>query len=166
MTQHHYVRTGLFAATILAAVSTSALAQDGRRGWGPGALMGPGMMNARGFAALCSPQAAGLAEWQLGRIERSVKPNDEQKKKLADLRAASSKAADTIQGACPRELPRTSSERLAVVEKRIDAFLQAVKTVRPAFDDFYNSLSAEQKSKLDGTGPRRWGWQFWRRNDR
>ena len=31
--------------------------------------------------------------------------------------------------------------------------LQAVKTVRPAFDDFYNSLNSEQKARLDGTGP-------------
>jgi hypothetical protein len=128
-------------------------------------MMGPGMMGTRGFATLCSPQAAGLAEWQLGRIERAVKPNDEQKKKLADLRAASTKAAETIQSACPRELPRTSTERLAVMERRMEALLLAMKTVRPAFDDFYNALSAEQKTRLDGTGPRRWGWRFWRRNE-
>ena len=37
--------------------------------------------------------------------------------------------------------------------------LQAVKTLRPAFDVFYASLNDEQKAKLDEAGPRRWGWQ-------
>lgn len=161
MVRHHCAQARLLAAALLVVIPTSGQAQEGRQGWGPGMMMGPGMMGAKGFATLCSPQAAGLAEWQLERIERSVKPSDDQKGKLADLRTASAKAAETIQGACPRELPRTSAERLAVMEKRLESLLQAVKAVRPAFDEFYNSLGSEQKAKLDGTGPRRWGWRFW-----
>jgi LTXXQ motif family protein len=160
-----WTQTALCLAVFLA-IPSAGQAQEGWRGWGPGMLMGPGMMHARGFGALCSPQAAGLAEWQLKRIERSVKPNDDQAKKLAELRMASTKAAETIRAACPANLPSTSTERLAVVEKRVEAMLQAVKTVRPAFDDFYNSLNSEQKARLDGTGPRRWGWRFWRWNER
>jgi hypothetical protein len=37
-----------------------------------------------------------------------------------------------------------------------------VKTVRPAFDAFYQTLDETQKSRLDAAGPRRWGWQHWR----
>lgn len=141
-----------------------SVAQEQRRGWDRGMMMGPSMMNARGFGMLGSPQAAGLAEWQLTRIERSVKPNDEQAKKLTDLRTASAKAAETIRSACPKDFPSTSSGRMEAMEKRTEAMLEAIKTVRPAFDGLYNSLNADQKAKLDGTGPRRWGWRYWRGN--
>ncbi|HET7680961.1 MAG TPA: Spy/CpxP family protein refolding chaperone [Xanthobacteraceae bacterium] len=165
MTMRSWTPAGICLAAFLT-IPSAGQAQEGWRGWGPGMMMGPGMMHARGFGAICSPQGAGLAEWQIQRIERSVKPNEEQAKKLANLRTASTKAAETIRSACPRDFPSTSSARLELMEKRMEAMLQGVKTVRPAFDDFYNSLSAEQKTKLDGTGPRRWGWRFWRGNER
>lgn len=158
-------QTALCLALLLA-IPSAGQAQEGWRGWGPGTMMGPGMMNTRGFGMLCSPQAAGFAEWQLKRVERSVKPDEAQAKKLAELRNASTKAAEIIRSACPKDFPSTSSARLAMMEKRVEAMLQAVKTVRPAFDDFYDSLNANQKAKLDGTGPRRWGWRFWRSSDR
>jgi hypothetical protein len=48
------------------------------------------------------------------------------------------------------------------MEKRLEAMLAAVKTVRPAFDAFYASLTSEQKTALDRVGPRHWRWQDWR----
>jgi len=41
----------------------------------------------------------------------------------------------------------------------MEAMLQAIKTVRPAFEVLYVSLSDEQKARLDAAGPRRWGWR-------
>ena len=35
------------------------------------------------------------------------------------------------------------------MEKRLDAMLQAVKTIRPALDAFYATLSDDQKARLD-----------------
>lgn len=156
----------LLCLGVLLTIPSPGQAQEGWPGWGPGTMMGPGMMHARGFGWMCSPQAAGLAEWQLKRIERSVKPSNDQERKLADLRTASTKAAEIIRGACPKDFPPTSAARLAVMEERVEALLRAVKTVRPAFADFYNSLDADQRAKLDGGGPRRWGWRLWRANDR
>ena len=160
----------IFAATILMSclASAPATAQPlGRgEGFGPGggAMMGPGMMMGMGrFGDLCGPRAAGLAEWRLDRIERAVKPTDAQKTKLENLRTASKKAADDMTHACPAMWPQSAAERLALMEKRVDVMLQAIKTVRPAFDDFYASLDAGQKSRLDGSGPRGWGWSWWRR---
>jgi hypothetical protein len=127
-------------------------------------MMGPGMMGRGGYGFLCSPRAAGFAEWRMERIERAVRPTDAQKTALNDLRAASVKAAETIAAACPSDIPRTSNARLELAEKRLDAMLQAVKTVRPAFDAFYASLSDEQKARLDERGPRRWGWHRWRQD--
>ena len=51
--------------------------------------------------------------------------------------------------------------RRELMEKRLETMLAAMKTVRPAFDAFYATLSAEQKAKLDQAGPRRWGWRHW-----
>lgn len=131
-------------------------------GWGPGVMMGPGMMGWRGMAGLCDPRAAGLAEWRMRGINRLVNPTDAQKKALDDLRAASDKAAATIAAACPREFPASAAARMELMEKRLEAMLTAVKTVRPAFDAFYNSLTDEQKARLNSAGPRRWGWRGWR----
>lgn len=134
-------------------------------GWGPGMMMGPGMMGwggGRGMGWMCSPQGAGLAEWRMERIEELVKPTETQRKALDDLRAASTKAAESIKAACPTDWPASAPARLELMEKRMDAMLTAVKTVRPAFDAFYATLNDEQKARLNTAGPRRWGWQHWR----
>ena len=51
--------------------------------------------------------------------------------------------------------------RLEAMEKRMEAMLQAVKTVRPAFDALDATLSDEQKVLLDDNGYRR---RIWRRD--
>jgi hypothetical protein len=47
----------------------------------------------------------------------------------------------------------TPPARLAAVGKRLDTMLQAVKLVRSALDDFYGSLSDEQKAQFEAIGP-------------
>jgi hypothetical protein len=137
-------------------------AQPAGSAWGPGAMMGPGMMNWRIMGrAICDPHADGLAEWRFETIERAIRPTEAQRLALAELKTASAKAAEIVATACPRELPQSSPARLEVMEKRLDAMLQAVKTVRPAFDALYTSLNDEQKARLDSAGPRRWGWRRW-----
>jgi hypothetical protein len=42
----------------------------------------------------------------------------------------------------------TPTGRLAAAEKRLAAMLDAVRTVRPALDTYYNSLNDEQKARL------------------
>jgi len=125
-------------------------------------MMGPTMMGAGSLGFMCNPRAAGLAEWEISPIETAVKPNDAQKAKLAELRTASTKAAEVISATCANEVPAKSIERLALMEKRIEAMGQAIRIVRPAFDAFYASLDDAQKAKLDTAGPRRWGWSNWR----
>jgi LTXXQ motif family protein len=161
----------LVCLTAVALVLTSAVAtaQPGPRGqwsdgpgWGPGMMMGPGMMGGGGFSFMCNPRAAGFAEWRIARIEAAVRPTEAQRGALDELRAASSKAVDTISAACTADFPAKSTERLAAMEKRVEAMLQAIKTVRPAFDAFYAALDDQQKARLDDIGPRRWGWRGWR----
>jgi hypothetical protein len=131
-------------------------------GWGPGMMMGPGMMGWSGMGAMCDSRAAGLAEWRMERIERLINPTEAQRAALSELRTASTKAAGTIVAACPREAPASASARLELMEKRLDAMLVAIKTVRPAFDAFYATLNDEQKALVNSGGPRSWGWHGWR----
>jgi hypothetical protein len=134
-------------------------------GWGPGMMMAPGMMGwggLGGMGARCGPRGAGLAEWRMQRIERLIKPTEAQRAVLNELRNASTKADETIAAACPREFPAGASARLELMEKRLDAMLVAIKTVRPAFEAFYATLNDEQKARINSGGPRRWGWRGWR----
>jgi hypothetical protein len=128
-------------------------------------MMGPGMMGwgggMGGMGAVCDPRGAGLAEWRMERIERLITPNEAQRAALNDLRTASTKAAEIIAAACPREFPSSATARLELMEKRLDAMQQAIKTVRPAFDAFYATLNDEQKARINTGGPRRWGWHGW-----
>jgi hypothetical protein len=146
---------------------------DGPRGygWGPGMMMGPGMMGGFGggpggpggnWTGMCNPRAAGFAEWRMERIERLVNPTEAQRAALNDLRTASTKAADIISAACPSEFPASAPARIEAMEKRLDAMLTAVKTVRPAFEAFYATLNDVQKARVNSSGSRHWGWRGWR----
>lgn len=163
-------KLSLIAASIVIAGTMSLssghaqMGPGGGPGWGPGMMMGPGMMGGGrgGRAGMCDPRAAGMAEWRMERIERLIKPTDAQRTALEGLRTASTKAAETIATACPKEFPAGASARMEAMEKRMEAMLAAIKTVRPAFDAFYATLTDEQKKSLDGRGPRGWGWHRWR----
>jgi hypothetical protein len=162
---------GIIAAAAMTAFAAGdALnAQPGPRGGGagsgrgPGMMMGPGMMGGGAMGYMCNPRSAGMAEWRASRIESAIKLTDAQKEALKRLTEASAKAAETISAACAASVPGNPGERLALMEKRTEASLQAIKLVRPAFDAFYASLDADQKARFDGLGPRRWGWDNWRR---
>jgi hypothetical protein len=122
-----------------------------------------GMMRHRGMARFCGPQGGRFAERMLERIERATRPTAEQKPAFDALKDASNKAADIIKAACPTETSVTPPGRLAAAEKRLTAMLEAVRTVRPAMEAYYNSLSDEQKARLylsrRGMGERDGGWR-------
>lgn len=90
--------------------------------------------------------------WPADRIGQALRPNGEQRAKLDALDAAAAQAADTIKAACPNELPATPPDRLAAEGQRLQAILQAVQTIRPKLDEFYASLSNEQKARFNTIG--------------
>ncbi len=121
-----------------------------------GPKSGPDRRQARGVAA---PQADRLAracqsgeanpDWPIGRIEETVRPDERQRAALNELRNANAQAGKIIQSACPSELPLTPTGRLAAMEQRIDAMLQALATLRPALAKFYAALDDEQKARFN-----------------
>jgi ABC-type transporter MlaC component len=102
---------------------------------------------------ICSGETAGLTDWPIDRIAETVTPNDAQRAALDELKAATAKALDILKAACPSELPSTPTGRIDAMHKRLDAMLAAVRTVRPALDKFYGSLSDEQKARFNALGP-------------
>jgi hypothetical protein len=100
-------------------------------------------------AQVCSDQAQGLTDFPIEQITRQVSPTQQQQGLLDTLKNATAKAVNIMQGACPNDLPSTPTGRLAAMQVRVQAMLQAVQAVRPALDKFYDSLSDEQKERFN-----------------
>ncbi len=102
----------------------------------------------------CSGQVARLAEPPTARIAEAVRPTPEQRTALDDLDAASVAAAEFLKANCREDQALTPPGRLEAMALRLEAMLQALKTVQPALERFYNSLSDEQKARFNQLGPR------------
>jgi hypothetical protein len=105
---------------------------------------------AKSEARLCGDQApGGLTAQAIDRIKQEVRPRGDQLGALDGLRDTAAKAADELRAACPAETPITPTARLDAMAKRLQAMLDAVKTVRPALVKFYASLNDEQKAHFN-----------------
>ncbi|HEY5279845.1 MAG TPA: Spy/CpxP family protein refolding chaperone, partial [Pseudolabrys sp.] len=105
---------------------------------------------------LCKQPGNGVTAWPIADIEKKVGLKDDQKQLLADMSSAAKKAADVFKAACPAKnaFPLTPPGRLASMTARLQATAEAVDTVKPALDKFYNSLSDEQKERFNEIGPK------------
>jgi hypothetical protein len=104
-------------------------------------------------AEVCRDNASDLTDWPIERISEVVQPTDAQRPALDELRAANAKAVDILKAGCPKDLPSTPVGRLTAMESRLQVMLQAVQTVRPALDRFYQSLNDEQKARFNVVSP-------------
>lgn len=145
----------LIGGIALVAIAAGGLAASAHRGgWGHGG--GGGRMGMIG--AVCGGKAAEMADHMLVRLEYQVKPTDAQKPAFEELKAAAKAAAAKAQAGCPaqpavaadgtRPAPKSPTERLAMMEAGLAAQLDAVRTVRPAADKFYATLSDDQKKSF------------------
>jgi len=109
--------------------------------------------NPRSPMAACGPNAAALPTWPQAEIEKAVRPSEGQRALLDKLKDANGKAADMLKASCPSEPPATPPARLAAMAARLDAMLKAVQLVHQALNDFYGSLTDEQKAQFNGIPP-------------
>jgi hypothetical protein len=87
-------------------------------------------------------------------IDRAVHPSDAQRTDLIALQNATTQAAaDLLKASCVADNPLTPAAKLSAVGKRLDAMLQALKTVSAALNNFYGMLSDEQKARFEAIGP-------------
>ena len=89
-----------------------------------------------------------VANWPQGQIERVLQPTQAQRPHLERLRQTSLGMAQFVASTCPREAPRTAPERLEAIKERLGALRYAANNVRPAYEQFYASLSDSQKARF------------------
>jgi LTXXQ motif family protein len=105
------------------------------------------------LASLCGSQSESFTRLPLQRIEEVIKPTGPQQTALDQLNQASAKAADELRASCPTQTGGASpTARLDAMNNRLDAMVQAVKTLRPTLGTFYASLSDEQKAQFNSMG--------------
>lgn len=111
-----------------------------------------GSTNSSDLAQNCGGLAPGVTDLPINSIERAVQPTDEQRVAIAALKAASSQASDALKSSCSNEALLTPLGRLDTVQKQLDGITQALTIVRRPLDDFYNSLSEEQRQRFAALG--------------
>ena len=147
-------RKFIFVGLALAGVGLAAAGSMGHHGWrghgGERMAFGP-------MGGFCRGDTAEMADHILVHIDHKVKPTDAQKAAFEDLKTATRAAAEKMKAGCPQvadEATKTPKSALSPIERlnraqaRLEASLDAIKTVRPAAEKFYASLSGEQKSAL------------------
>ena len=109
--------------------------------------------NSSDLAQTCGGLAPGVTDLPVDYIEEAIKLTDEQIKALVALKAASSQASDALKASCSSEVLLTPLGRLDTAQKRLDGMIQAAGIVRMPLDNFYNSLSEEQRQRFAALGP-------------
>jgi hypothetical protein len=112
-----------------------------------------GAPSAGNMAAACSQQAGSFIDLPVQRIEQVVQPTAQQQSAFDNLKKAAQKAGDQLQSSCPSAVPKSPVARVDTVETRLTAMADAIKSVRPDLQNFYASLSDEQKAKFNTIGP-------------
>ncbi|WLB51833.1 Spy/CpxP family protein refolding chaperone [Bradyrhizobium sp. 521_C7_N1_3] len=102
-----------------------------------------------GSAEGCGDPKSGLTQLPIQRIEAVLHPAGKQKEALDRLGEATAKGVEGLQAACPNDVPLTPVGRLEAMQHRLEAMLQAAKLVEPALDEFYATLSSEQKARFN-----------------
>jgi LTXXQ motif family protein len=100
----------------------------------------------------CGSLAPGVSDLPIAQIQGAVHPTADQSAALDELNAAISKASEIVAASCPKDVPLTPVGRLDAAEKRLDGMLQAVQVVRTPLQNFYDSLSDEQRQRFDALG--------------
>jgi hypothetical protein len=104
------------------------------------------------LAQVCSGRGAKATDVPTQRLEQMLRPTDAQRTALDALNVATMKAADVLKANCPADEALTPPGRVAAMEQRLNAMLQAIKIVQPALEAFYNMLSDEQKARFNALG--------------
>jgi hypothetical protein len=123
----------------------NALAEDQRKTLAPKASL----------AQNCAAAQPSAFQWPGSELEAKLHLNVPQRAALEVVQDATARAADMLKVTCQPDDVVTPPARLFALAERLDTMLQAVKLVRPALEDFYATLSDEQKAQFEAIGPKR-----------
>lgn len=110
-------------------------------------------MSPQAIQQLCGEPDKGVTAWPLADIARAVRPSQQQRVLLDDLKTAAAQAANVFKDTCTDSYAMTPTGRLRSMLNRISATLEAIRIVRPALENFYSSLSDEQQARFNALGP-------------
>ncbi|MCS3731320.1 Spy/CpxP family protein refolding chaperone [Bradyrhizobium betae] len=89
------------------------------------------------------------------RIAAAVQPNEVQRAALDELAAAWLAARDAIRTACPAQPPANATERLGLMQTRLEAMIKATDAIAPPLAKFEGLLDDGQKAKLEAISSER-----------
>jgi len=104
-------------------------------------------------AQSCTPPET--LPWPAGEIAEKLHPNDAQREALDVLSRMTELGRNTLNFDCQPEDDLSPPDRLATVDTRLDAMLDAIALIRPALDDFYATLNDAQKAQFETIGAKR-----------
>jgi hypothetical protein len=107
------------------------------------------------LSQVCSDAVTKTSNTPIATIEKALRLSAEQRQALQNLDAATARSAEILTANCPTEATLTPPGRLAAMEQRLDAMLEALDVVQPALAAFYGSLSDEQRARFNQLGTRR-----------
>ena len=97
----------------------------------------------------CSEPKTSLTRLPIDRINAVLHPTGAQKDSLDRLSAATEKSVAMLQATCPDDMPVTPIGRLEAMEKRLSTMLEAANVLQPALNEFYATLTNEQKERFN-----------------
>ena len=98
---------------------------------------------------LCSDDGSDIAVLPIDQVRVAMQPNEAQRAALDDLANALISAARMIRASCPAQAAFTVPGRLAVMQQRIGAMMQAVLAAQQPLTKFYDLLEDEQEARLN-----------------
>jgi len=104
-------------------------------------------------AALCTQQGGSLIDLPVQRIQEVLQPTAQQQSAFDDLKKETQTADDQLKSSCPTAVPNSPVARLDTIEAQLRAMTDAIKAVRPHLENFYASLSDDQKARFNMMGP-------------
>jgi LTXXQ motif family protein len=147
------LRSAVAFSSIIAVVPAVAQSSDRNGASAQPTVLGPAMPRPGAADLSCGAGPAGLGSWSVDVIEQALSLDDTQRAKFNGLGAASQRAIQYLNESCPKNDAASPTGRMEVQERRLSAMLEAVRTVQPALDDFYATLSDEQKARLAAIEP-------------
>src|SRR6266404_483655 len=89
---------------------------------------------------LCSDDSREIAGLPIDQIQQAMQPNEAQRATLDDLANVLISAAQMIRASCPTQTAFTAPGRLAVMQQRIGAMIQAALALQSPLVKFYDLL--------------------------
>jgi len=106
-------------------------------------------------AQACGAAQPAALQWPADEIEARLHPNDTQRAALKALQDANARAVEILNADCQPDDATTPPARLDAMEGRLEALQRAVYLVSAALENFYATLSDEQKAQFEAIGQKR-----------